>query len=169
MTTACSRPSSNNDIRLAAYDTESVDPLTNEIGRLTFHVDVSDAQIRRTTNISGCGYVRGKNATSAIEPTAMTAATYKRTAGGSAPDDDAAAVPLPCCAPRRVIPPIRSNMPDETRASISLLVILLPHHLAREIGAARAPDNRVGIHGRPDDGFVLVSGPHDRLFFPGRP
>src|SRR2546426_10452455 len=142
MTTACPRPSSNSDIRLAAYDTESVDPLTNEMGRFTFHVDVSDAQISRTTNISGCGYVRGRNATSATEPTAMTAATYNRTAGGSALDGDAAAVPVPFSPPRRVIAPIRSNMPHDTRASISLLVILRPHHrLAREIRAARSPDN----------------------------
>src|SRR2546428_6021053 len=102
----------------------------------------------------------------------MTAATYTRTAGGSALDGDAAAVPVPFSPPRRVIAPIRSNMPHDTRASISLLVILRPHHrLAREIGAARSPDNGVLIHGRPHDGFFFffASGPHDRLYFPGRP
>src|SRR2546425_2352154 len=131
MMSACSRPSSKSDIRLAAYDTESVDPLTNEIGRLTFHVDVRDAQISRTPNISGCGYVRGKNATSATEPAAMTAATYNRAAGGRARDGDAPAVPLPFSASRRLVAPIRSNMPRDTRTSISLLVILLVIRLFR--------------------------------------
>ncbi len=46
---------SSSAMRFAAYDTESVEPLLNASGRLTFHADVRQEVISRTANISGRG------------------------------------------------------------------------------------------------------------------
>jgi hypothetical protein len=40
MSIACGVPSNRRAMRLAAYETDRVDPLDNAIGRLTFHVEV---------------------------------------------------------------------------------------------------------------------------------
>src|SRR3954465_6396489 len=65
MATAGFGPSSNNAIRSAAYDTDSVEPLLSESGRLTFQIDVRHAAISSPRNRNGSGNVRGNACASA--------------------------------------------------------------------------------------------------------
>src|SRR6185437_9848001 len=51
-------PSSSSDIRLAAYDTDSVEPLTSAIGRLIFQSDVMQQSSSSVRNSSGCAMLR---------------------------------------------------------------------------------------------------------------
>src|SRR4051812_40733087 len=75
MSSACGRPSSSSAIRLAAYDTDSVDPLLVGIGRFTFHSEVRQVVARRTRKRSSWGYVRGNRTATSHVPARMTAAT----------------------------------------------------------------------------------------------
>src|SRR3954454_11046200 len=68
-------PSSSSAIRLAAYETDSVDPLPSEIGRLIFQADVRHDVTTRKANNPGGGTARGKNVASRTAPDAMTSAT----------------------------------------------------------------------------------------------
>ena len=68
-------PSSSSAMRLAAYDTDSVDPLASEIGRLIFQAEVRHDVSRRKANRPGGGSARGRNVPSRIAPDTMTSAT----------------------------------------------------------------------------------------------
>src|SRR3954451_14982740 len=75
MSSACGRPSSSSAVRLAAYDTDSVDPLLVGIGRFTFHSEVRQVVANRTRNRSSWGYSRGNRMATTHVPARMTAAT----------------------------------------------------------------------------------------------
>ena len=76
MRSACCGPSSSSDIRLAAYDTDSVEPLAIVIGRLTFHIDVRHANSVSIANSAGSGKVVGNDQRDgAIAPAAIVALT----------------------------------------------------------------------------------------------
>jgi hypothetical protein len=77
MKMAAGDPSSSSAVRSAAYDTDSVDPFASEIGRLTFHADVTHAVSSRNANSHGCGTVTGgvTAMATATAPAAMTTAT----------------------------------------------------------------------------------------------
>src|SRR5215208_3688097 len=68
-------PSSSSDTRLAAYDTDSVDPLTTGKGNVTFQTEVTQANTARLTNSCGSGSSRGTNPTSVAAPAALIPAT----------------------------------------------------------------------------------------------
>src|SRR5205823_13705233 len=68
-------PSSTSDIRSAACETDSVDPLATEIGRLTFQVDVTHDTPIITANSHGCGHARGNDSATPHAPARMTAPT----------------------------------------------------------------------------------------------
>ena len=55
MTIACCGPSNRSAVRSAAYDTDSVDPLLSDPGKLTFQVDVMHEETKRIANIAGWG------------------------------------------------------------------------------------------------------------------
>ena len=68
-------PSSSSDTRLAAYDTDNVDPFTTGNGSVTFHADVRHANTARLANSNGSGSWRGKNTTSVVPPARIVPAT----------------------------------------------------------------------------------------------
>src|SRR5688500_14854457 len=78
MTMAAGDPSSSSAVRSAAYDTDSVDLFASEMGRFTFHADVTHAVSSRNANSHACGTATGAvTATApATAPAAMTTATY---------------------------------------------------------------------------------------------
>src|SRR5205814_7928466 len=82
MTSAWRGPRTRSAIRSAAYDTDSVEPLDNAIGRFTFHDEVTHASTSSPAKSSGRWKLTGKDAAIAIAPTAITAPTYTRTARG---------------------------------------------------------------------------------------
>src|SRR5690349_12702483 len=75
VSTAARGPSSTSDIRSAACETDRVDPLATEIGRLTFHVDVTHDTPIITTNSHGSGHVRGNESAMPHAPARITAPT----------------------------------------------------------------------------------------------
>src|SRR6266568_8809932 len=84
MITAARGPSSRSAMRSAAYDTESVEPLASEIGRLIFQADVRHAANSAKRKSPAGGYVRGTKATSEHTPATITTATYSRAPDGIA-------------------------------------------------------------------------------------
>jgi hypothetical protein len=62
-------------MRLAAYETESVEPLLRGSDRFTFHADVTQDRTRRVANSMGWGKVRGKEVSSRLPPAAITVTT----------------------------------------------------------------------------------------------
>jgi hypothetical protein len=60
---------------LAAYDTDSVDPLDRGSGRLIFHAEVRHEAARVKRKSPHGGGVRGNPTMSAAVPAAMTVAT----------------------------------------------------------------------------------------------
>src|SRR5262245_7345246 len=83
MTIVWREPSRRRAARSAAYDTESVDPLVNAIGRLTFHMDVPQPATSSAAKSSGRGIDNGTSATHTHTPIVITAATYNRAGCGS--------------------------------------------------------------------------------------
>ena len=65
-------PASSSAITLAAWDIESVDPLTSEIGSATFHVAVRQVQASNAAIRIGDGHSRGKNTATAHAPAITT-------------------------------------------------------------------------------------------------
>ena len=72
ITSAWPGPSRSSAIKFAAYDADKVAPLASEIGRFTFHADVT--QVRRTSapNRIGSGKVGGKSIANVLMPLTMT-------------------------------------------------------------------------------------------------
>src|SRR5260221_9909308 len=72
ITTACRGPSSSSDIRSAAYDTESVEPLESAIGSVTFQIDVTQPNTSSPLNSHGCGSASGRETRNAKTPRPIT-------------------------------------------------------------------------------------------------
>src|SRR4051795_13034412 len=99
-------PSSRSAIMSAAYDTDRVAPLASEIGRLSFHADVTAAAASTNVNIQGSGAARGNIATTAAHPRVITSATKICAARGNFHHDKPSAPATPTVslvigAPRR--------------------------------------------------------------------
>src|SRR6185295_16060155 len=73
--TAYRGPRSSNAMTLAAYETDSVDPLATGISRLTFQIDVRQDERMRIANSPGSGNESGSDIASAHPPTMITPAT----------------------------------------------------------------------------------------------
>src|SRR2546425_9428061 len=72
ITIACPGPNSSTDRRSAACDTDSVDPLLSESGRVTLHAKSRQENASTLTNNTGFESVPGKNANIRAVPAAMT-------------------------------------------------------------------------------------------------
>src|SRR5215207_2661706 len=107
--TAARGPRSSNAIRFAAYDTDKVEPLATEIGRLTFHAEVTQTVSSRKRNSAGCGSVVGEAAASTSAPAAIVATTWRRAGTGCAPHSSSLFAAIVIVCPRRLV---RSWDPD---------------------------------------------------------
>jgi len=65
-----------------ACETDNVDPLDTEIGKLTFQVEVTQDAPIIAAKSQGCGHAFGKDSATPNAPTMMTTPTYDRTPRG---------------------------------------------------------------------------------------
>src|SRR5947209_7329650 len=156
---ACAGPSSTSDMSSAACDTDSVEPLAREIGRLTFHTEVRQAETSSAAYSHGRGWVSGKNATNTPAPTAMTTATKNCAAGGSVRHDRSSGRDVALTAALGLTTGFSPNSAVASRACIALLM-RPDHRLAARISAAGSPHHTISISTAraPDDPISISTG-----------
>src|SRR5262245_13519781 len=167
-------PSRSSAMRLAAYETESVEPLAVAIGRFTFQREVRQARTISAANMTGGGEAMGKNATRVDAPAAITIATYHCAGHGSASHVRRSARGAVTRVSGRAISmsPAGANGLAESQPCIWRLPIPDDGHTARVVAAGTpydgvavgcAPDDRVALGCAPDDGVTFGCAPHDRV------